>query len=216
EAPCRGARFVWRLTPREEPHSLARLDQPVAAVATPVDDVDLAGVLVAEDEEVVAHQLELEDRLLRAHRMHRELLHLDDHGPALLVGCRPSTSLDAVALVLAVAASALLAIAGDLAFELVGEQVDRRAHVGRTLLGAQRRPFRPDRRFGDDLVRDRRVPLHSQLELDPRRVRQLALELPELLLRIGPNRVADLDVLAFDLQAHRDSPSSQGGHLAPW
>ena len=64
------------------------------------------------------------------------------------------------------------------------------------------------------VVRDRRVLLDRQLELDLRRVGQLALELAELLLRIGPDRVADLDVLAFDLQAHRDSPSCRAvGHL---
>ena len=55
-------------------------------------------------------------------------------------------------------------------------------------------------------VSDRRVVLDGELQLDPGRVRELTLELAELLLRIGPDRVADLDVLAFDLQAHLGSP----------
>ena len=65
------------------------------------------------------------------------------------------------------------------------------------------------------VVRDRRILLDRELELDHGRIGELALELPELLLRIGPNRVADLDVLAFDLQGASRFPLSQGRQLAP-
>ena len=60
-----------------------RLDQAVVAVVSAVEDVDLARFEVAEDEEVVADQLELEDRLLGRHRVERELLLLHDHGVLL-------------------------------------------------------------------------------------------------------------------------------------
>src|SRR5262249_42146185 len=63
---CSGA---FRNSPK-----LLRLDQPVVPVAAPVEDVDLARVRVAEDEEVVADQLQLEGSLLGRHRLDRELL----------------------------------------------------------------------------------------------------------------------------------------------
>jgi hypothetical protein len=44
-----------------------------------------------------------------------------------------------------------------------------------------------------------------QLELDLRRVGELPLELAELLLGVPPDRFADLDIAAFDLQSHRVS-----------
>ena len=67
------------LLPPEEAH-YERLDQAEPAAAAAVDDVDLVRVLVPEDEEVVADELQLDHGLLRAHRLHRELLRLHDHG----------------------------------------------------------------------------------------------------------------------------------------
>src|SRR5438270_5625333 len=63
-----------------------RFDQPVAAVPAPVDDVHVAGVVAAEDKEVVSHELELQRRLLGAHRLHRKLFRLDDLRAGLVVG----------------------------------------------------------------------------------------------------------------------------------
>src|SRR5207244_7446569 len=49
-------------------------DQPVAAVAAAVDDLDLVRAGVPEDEEVVTDELERLDGLLRCHRAEDELL----------------------------------------------------------------------------------------------------------------------------------------------
>src|SRR4051812_48427032 len=70
---CSG--FVRRNSPIVLP---LRLDQAVAAVAPAVDDVYVSGLVATEDEEVVADELELQRRLLGAHRLDRELLRLDD------------------------------------------------------------------------------------------------------------------------------------------
>src|SRR5438045_73250 len=70
----------------QEAHALGlRLGQAVPAAASPVDHVHLVRLLVAEDEEVVPDQLELEDRFLGVHRLHAELLRLDDLRANLLV-----------------------------------------------------------------------------------------------------------------------------------
>src|SRR5262245_11235792 len=110
---------------RPEPAGLVerlqlRLDDAVVAVAAPVADVDVARVGVLEDEEVMADELQLQDSLLGTHRLHVELLRLDDqrlrrHG---LDGGR----LDRAGGV--VPASALVPVALDLALELVDELVD--------------------------------------------------------------------------------------------
>ena len=47
--------------------------KPVVAVSPPVYHVYVAGIGAREDEEVVVEELHLEDRLLRAHRLHLEL-----------------------------------------------------------------------------------------------------------------------------------------------
>src|SRR6266540_4600042 len=52
--------------------------------------------------------------------------------------------------------------------------------------------------------RDRGVALDGELELHPGRVRELATELPQLLLGVVPNRLADLDVAALHLETHAD------------
>src|SRR5207248_1507269 len=188
-----------------------RLDEAVATVAPAVDDVHLAALRVLEDEEVVPDELELEHCLLRAHGLDRELLRLHDH--RLGVVGRRSRSLQRPSVVTRGPPPALLPVAGHLALELVDELVDRRPHVGGCLTCPQRRPLRPDRGLGDVVRRDRRVPLHAELELDLRRIGQLSLELPELLFRVAANRVADVEVLALHLESHQLSFSREAGRV---
>ena len=92
-----------------------------------------------------------------------------------------------------------VAVAVDLAFELRDQLVDRGSHVAGRLARAQDGAVGPDRRLRDVVRRDRRILLDGQLELDAR-VGQLTFELAELRLRVAPNRVADLEVLALDLE----------------
>src|SRR2546428_9253045 len=68
-----------------DPFLPLRLDQPIAAVAAAVEDVDLSGLVATEDEEVVADELELQRSLFRAHRLHGELLRPDDLGASLFI-----------------------------------------------------------------------------------------------------------------------------------
>ena len=100
----------------------------------------------------------------------------------------------------------LLAVAARLALQLLGQLVDRGAHVVGGLAGADDRALRPDRRLGHVACGDRRVLLDGELQLALRLIREVALELAELLLGVGPDRVADLDVLALDLQSHEHPP----------
>src|SRR5947207_2627314 len=96
------------------------LDQAVAAVAAAVDDVDLPRLIVAEDEEVVSDQLELQHRLLGAHRLDGELLRLDDLRACLLVGAAHRTSGRGDAVSTSLSTPALGLVVLDLAQQLVG------------------------------------------------------------------------------------------------
>ena len=98
--------------------------------------------------------------------------------------------------------AALLAVALDLALELVDELVDRRLHVAGGLACTQHGPLRPDGRLGHVVVRDRRVLLDGELELDARRVAHEPVELAELLLGVRADLLADLEVTALDLETH--------------
>src|SRR6185312_15184425 len=69
---------------------------------------------------------------------------------------------------------------------------------------------RPDGRLGDLARRDRGVPLDGELELDPR-ILQLPFELRELLLRVTPDRIADLEVPALHLKLHEPSLGACAG-----
>src|SRR5947207_6505496 len=189
-----------------------RLDQPVPAVATAVDDVHLSGLVAAEDEEVVPDELELQRRLLGAHRLDRKLLRLDDLRAWLLVGDAHRTSgLNSVSTHLP--AAALRAVVLHLAQQLVGQLIDRGLHVRRRLARAQRRALRPDGRLGDLVGRDRRIALDAELELHLRQGMQLTIELAQLFLGIPADRIADVDVLALHLESHR-SPRGRESDLS--
>ena len=59
------------------PLATLRLDEPIVAVAPPVDDVGVVGLGISEQEEIVPHKLELQRGLFHRHRLERELLALD-------------------------------------------------------------------------------------------------------------------------------------------
>src|SRR5512133_2907771 len=60
------------------------LYEPVVPVPAPVHHVDVPRIGAGEHEEVVVEELHLQDRLLRAHRLHLELLGADYAGLDLL------------------------------------------------------------------------------------------------------------------------------------
>src|SRR4051812_7169042 len=92
------------------------------------------------------------------------------------------------------------------AHQLLREAVDRSTHVARRFARTQRVAFREDRRLRDLVLADRRVLLGAQLELDLYEVGELLVELAQLLFRIAADRVADLDVLALQLETHVTPP----------
>src|SRR4029453_5231590 len=102
---------------------------------------------VAEDEEVVADELELEPRLVGRHRVNRELLRLRDRNRRVveLEGrCFEGRRRGAPG-----GFTALLAVALHLALEVGDELVDRRLDVAGRLARAQYWSLRPDGRLGD-------------------------------------------------------------------
>src|SRR5262249_58730618 len=108
-----------------------------------VDDARLARGVVAEHEEVVAQELELDGRVLDAHRLHLEPLALD-HAGRLLVRLRRRPRRFGLRVGETVAAAAV-AVAGRLALELVGRTVARGVPVPRALPDAKAGPLPPPR-----------------------------------------------------------------------
>src|SRR4029079_3483062 len=87
-----------------------RGDQSVVLIAPLVQHADLLGLAVAEDDELVLAVLELEGRLLDAHRLHRQPARLDAAqrpGDAALAQALPGDDVERP--VVAVALGALLA-----------------------------------------------------------------------------------------------------------
>src|SRR5829696_3950642 len=109
------------------------LYEPVVAVSTPVYHVYVAGIGACEDEEVVVEELHLEDRLLRVHRLHLELLGADYAGFLFLLddeGFGLDRRLLVGALDLAVPAVDLAPpVSLDLALELIRHAVYGGVHV---------------------------------------------------------------------------------------
>src|SRR5581483_3957423 len=96
----------------------------------------------------------------------------------------------------------LVALGINLPAQLLDELVDRRLHVARRLAGAQRVALEPDRGLCNLVRGDGRIAFHCELDLDARGCMHVPLELRELALRVGPDRVAHLEVLALDVKLH--------------
>src|SRR5581483_1605680 len=90
----------------------------------------------------------------------------------------------------------LVALGIDLPAQLLDELVARR------LAGAQRVALEPDRGLCNLVRGDGRIAFHCELDLDARGCMHVPLELRELALRVGPDRVAHLEVLALDVKLH--------------
>src|SRR5829696_1896128 len=163
------------------------LYEPVVPISTPVYHVYVAGIGAGEDEEVVVEELHLEDRLLRAHRLHLELLGADYPGLDLFFlfddeRLRLDRRLEMGALDLAVPAVDLAPpVAPHLALELVRHAVYGGVHVLRRLTRLQDRPVDEQRRLGHLGLRDGRIALVRQLHLRPRSAALVVEELGDAL-----------------------------------
>src|SRR5918998_3358479 len=191
------------------------LDEPVVAVPAPVHDVYVAGLGAREDEEVVVEELHLQDRLLRAHRLHLELLGADYAGLDLLFllddeGFRRGGLLGVGALDLAVPAVDLAPpVAPHLALELVRHPVYGGVHVLGGLARLEDRPVYEQGGLGDLGVGDRGVALVDQLDLGPRVAAPLVEELGYalyLLQGVALERLRHRDVATFDRHVHVVAP----------
>lgn len=65
--------------------SAVELQKPVSTGCALVDDADLFGLCVAEDEEIVIEQIHLHDGFLHVHGLHDEMFCLDDWVFALVL-----------------------------------------------------------------------------------------------------------------------------------
>src|ERR671916_1452232 len=181
------------------------LDEPVVAVPAPVYDVYVAGLGAREDEEVVVEELHLQDRLLRAHRLHLELLGADDAGLDLLLddeGFSRGGPLGVGALDLSVPAVDLAPpVTPYLALELVRHAVYGGVHVLGGLARLEDGAVYEQGRLGDLGVGDRGVALVDQLDLGARDAAPVVEELGyalDLLEGVALERLRHRDVAPFD------------------
>src|SRR5215212_1363651 len=111
--------------------------------------------------------------------------------------------------------AALLAVALDLARELVLAAHDRVVHVGRGGARAERDPLAVERGLGDLAVGDRRVALLAQLDLELSELGNLACDRPEAAIDMVPQSVGDRGVPSLDRDAHSAPPLRRVGWIFP-
>ena len=199
--------LVQRLAPEEPP--LTRLDQAVVAVAAPVDDVDLIRLELRKTKKSWPISSSCEHGLLGAHRLQRELLRLHDQRLVLRraepsAGVpfeRPCRSCSWRAALLAGSASP-----GVRACRRAGRSTPscRSTPPGRAAPAPSSRRS-PRRRGCRRSTGSSRPPARARRCVGSR---ELPVELRRASPRRSPDRVADLDVLALDLQAASRPPSS--------
>src|SRR3954454_8211096 len=105
--------------------------------------------------------------------------------------------------------AALVAVAFDLARELVGAEVDRVRPVTRRVARAQRGPLHVQGDLRHLPLGDGRIALLPDLHLEEGEVRDLLAHLGEALLNVLSQLFADVAVAALDVDLHR--PSSFAG-----
>ena len=111
--------------------------------------------------------------------------------------------------------AALVAVALDLARELVGAQVDRVPAVARGVARAQDRALEVQRHLGDVPLGDRRIALLPDLHFEASEVGDLLAHLGEALLNVLAQLIADGAVAALDVDLHRlSSFAGSGCHRA--
>ena len=89
------------------------------------------------------------------------------------------------------AVAEFVAVALDLAGELVDHQVQRMEHLGRGVAGPQRHALQVQRPLGHVAVGHARVRLLEDLDLEPRELGDLASDLAQATLGVRPQLVGD-------------------------
>ncbi len=117
------------------------------------------------------------------------------------------------------ALAAKLAMTLDLAPHVLGERLDRGAHLRRALLGVQGHLLQAQRRLGDELVADRRVRLLAEDDLEARVLGDLPADPVESLSHLLAHPPVDLEVTSDDLDLHdlssRKATASARLHATP-
>src|SRR5579871_3664423 len=161
-----------------------RVDQPDESVMTPVHHTSRPRVGVGKEEELMAQQVHLQDGFLRCHRLHGELLDLDDS-----VACRSvGLAVDLVVVHLIGRSRHFATVRGEVyrsmppdmgthaslplcllqpVLELVDDQVDRAERVGRRGVGPDGPAVAVHGHLADLLGRDPRVALGREVDLRP-------------------------------------------------
>src|SRR5215208_2284403 len=192
------------------------LDEPVVAVPAPVYHVYVAALGAGKHEEVVVEELHLQDGLLRAHRLHLELLgaHYASLNLLFLLDherLRLNRQLGVGGLDLTMPAVDLAPpIPLDLALELVGHAVYGGVHVLGGLARLEDRTVDEQGCLGHLGVGNGRVALVDQLYLRPGDTAPVVEELADaldLLEGVALQRLRYRDVAPLDRHIHVRLPS---------
>src|SRR5215203_461827 len=200
-----------------------RLYEPVVSITTPVYHIYITGIGAREHVEVVVEELQLEDGLLSAHRLHLELLgphyarldllfFLHDEG-LRLVGRHVRRILQLALPAVDLASPEAL----DLPLELVRHPVDRGVHIFGGLAGFQHRSVDEQRGLGHLRLGDGPVALVDEFYLGPRSG-TLIVEEPgdplHLLPGVALQSVRHRDVAALDQYVHVAPPFGRREHFS--
>src|SRR5919112_2067278 len=204
------------------PASLSR-NSSVVSVTTPVYHIYITGIGAREHVEVMVEELQLEDGLLSANRLHLELLGPDyarldllfflyDEG-LRLVGCHVRRILQLALPAVDLAPPEAL----DLPLELVRHPVDGGVHVFGGLTGFQHRSVDKQRGLSYLRLGDGPVPLVDELYLGTR-CGALVVEEPgdplHLLPGVALQSIRHRDVAALDEYVHVAPPFGRREHFS--
>lgn len=180
--------------------SVFRLDQAVIAVLALVEHVDGVCFRVQEHVERVAQQLRLQHGFLLVHRLDVEAFDTDDARTVLLVELVVGAAVERLFVFERAAAQALLkpgTMPQNLFFQLVEHVVDGGVHVAGHLFGADESAV-----VRDGHLNDVPVALHGKRDLYHRILREIPLQLGDLLFHQFAEVVGDFEILCRDRNAH--------------
>src|SRR5215212_11482833 len=199
-----------------------RLYEPVVSVTTPVYHIYITRIGAGEHVEVVVEELQLQDRLLSAHRLHLELLGPDDTSLYFLFLLhheglhRLIQHLRSILQLTLPAVDLAPPVTLDLPLQLVRHPIDGGVHVLGCLASLEYRPVDKQGGLGHLWLGYRAVPLVDQLHLSTR-IAPTLIEKPgdplHLLRSVALESLGYGNVAPLDEYVHSLLPSTKGFRL---